>query len=106
MDMRQTEGKFSYKDTAWEKLRLLVLRRDNYTCEFCGQLCTGKNRNGFSPVVDHIKTVRERPDLAGDPDNLRVLCKSCDNKRHSEKGKVADVPQVCDDGFPKDSNWR
>jgi len=97
---------FNYKDTAWEKLRLRVLRRDNYTCQLCDQICLGKKRNGHSPVVDHIETVQERPDLARELDNLRVLCKPCDNKRHSEKGKGADIPQVCADGFPEGSDWR
>lgn len=98
---------FNYKDKKWELLRKRVLKRDHYTCQFCGILALGKNRNGVSPVVDHIKPVKERPDLAFDIDNLRVLCRPCDNKRHSEKGKGGiDVPEVCADGFTKDSEWR
>jgi len=98
---------FNYKTPEWEKLRLHVLRRDSWTCKFCGQLCLGKKRNGHSPVVDHIKTVREHPELAMDPFNLRILCRACDNKRHSEKGKGGiDVPQVSADGFPEESDWR
>ncbi len=83
-----------------------MLRRDGYTCVFCGQLCLGKKKNGHSPVVDHIKTVKEFPQLALVTQNMTGLCRSCDNKRHSEKGKAEDVPQVCDDGFPADSDWR
>ena len=98
---------FDYKDIKWKKLKMRVLKRDGFTCQFCGTLALGKNRNGVSPVVDHIETVKDRPDLAMEITNLRVLCRPCDNKRHSEKGKGGiDVPQVCDDGFPADSNWR
>ena len=73
---------------------------------FCGQLCLGKSKNGHSPMVDHILTVKERPDLVLVISNMRTLCRSCDNKRHSEKGKDRDVPEVCEDGFPRISKWR
>jgi len=97
---------FNYRDPCWEALRIKVLRRDNWTCKLCGQLCLGKKKNGHSPVVDHIKPTREFPELGLDPNNVRVLCRSCDNKRHSEKGKTNDVPEVTADGFPKNSPWR
>ena len=98
---------FNYSDNKWRLLKVRVLKRDKYTCQFCGILALGKKRNGISPVVDHIETVKDRPDLAMDINNLRVLCRPCDNKRHSEKGKGGvDVPEVCADGFPANSEWR
>ena len=98
---------FNYKHPKWEKLRLKVLRRDNWTCKFCGQLCLGKKRNGHSPTVDHIKSVKDHPDLAFDPRNMQVLCKPCDNKKHAEKGRKdgVDIQPVGEDGFPLNSEW-
>ena len=98
--------RFHYNHPEWSKLRIRALRRDSWTCKMCGQLCLGKNKNGHSPVVDHIKSVKAHPELAFELDNLRILCRPCDNKRHSEKGGGEDVPQVCADGFPENSQWR
>ena len=94
-----------YQSTEWDKLRRKVLRRDGYSCQFCGKLCLGKKRNGESPIVDHIMPVKEYPHLAFNEDNLRVLCRSCDNKRHSEKGRGYDITPAGLDGFPMNSEW-
>ena len=95
----------NYQSTEWDKLRRQALRRDDYTCQFCGQKVLGKKINGHSPIVDHIETVKSRPDLAMHLGNLRVLCRSCDNKRHSEKGRGFEVEPVGEDGFPLNSEW-
>lgn len=96
---------FDYNSKDWEKLRKQALVRDGYLCQFCGALCLGKKRNGISPTVDHIQPVKDRPDLAYDLGNLRVLCKSCDNQRHSEKGRGYEVTPIGEDGYPIDSEW-
>ena len=83
-----------------------VLKRDNYTCRNCGQLCLGKKRNGFSPVVDHIKSVKTHFHLSMDEFNLQVLCRACDNAKHAEKGRGYEVEEVMTDGFPQNSDWR
>ena len=83
-------------------MRKQALARDEYCCVFCGKDVSAKGR----ARVDHIKAVKEYPELAFDLDNLRTLCASCDNKRHSEKGgaKIA----YDDQGYPLDINhpWR
>jgi hypothetical protein len=47
-----------------------VLRRDNYTCQFCGQ-------HGGDLHADHIKPYAEYPELRWDLGNGRTLCKRC-----------------------------
>lgn len=59
----------------WPALRQQALRRDGYQCVQCGA------RAGLE--VDHVKPVRDAPDLAFDLDNLQVLCK----RHHSQKTK-------------------
>ncbi|MEE4303592.1 MAG: HNH endonuclease signature motif containing protein [Wenzhouxiangella sp.] len=61
------------KDRRWPALRLQALRRDGWRCVQCG------NRVGLE--VDHIKPVRDAPDLAFELGNLQVLCTSCHAKK-------------------------
>lgn len=67
-----------YHSERWKQLRARVRRRDRDICQLCGA--------PESWIVDHIK-----PRSEGGPDvewNLRCLCRTCDNKRHPEKGTV------------------
>jgi len=67
-----------YGSTAWKQLRAKVRRRDRGICELCGA--------ANSWLVDH-----RVPRSEGGPDhesNLRLLCTTCDNKRHPEKGRL------------------
>ncbi|MDW4379944.1 HNH endonuclease [Staphylococcus saprophyticus] len=73
------ERKRFYNSKAWEDVRAIVLRRDNYECVWCkaeGKVTT----EGLE--IDHIEELQDRPDLKLEPDNLRTLCKACHNKRH------------------------
>jgi 5-methylcytosine-specific restriction endonuclease McrA len=72
-----------YGSAAWKATRARVLRRDGYCCQMCGVSVRGK---GLSRV-DHILSIKARPDLALVESNLRALCAPCDNRRHSEKGR-------------------
>ncbi len=71
-----------YYSKAWRSLRAAVLRRDNFRCVVCRCDVSAPK----AARVDHIKTRRERPDLALDIDNLRTLCAAHDNQSHREKG--------------------
>ena len=82
---------FDYGSTQWKQARARALKRANYCCENCRASVRGK---GMSRV-DHRQTVKDRPDLALEPSNLRVLCAACDNRRHAEKGG-ADPMRGCD----------
>lgn len=57
----------------WKALRIEALRRDGWACVQCG------SRHRLE--VDHVKPVRDRPDLSFDLTNLRTVCKSCHTKK-------------------------
>lgn len=93
---------FDYRSPEWAKLRLAALRRDKFQCIICGQSVRGKGRSR----VDHIQTVKSSPDLAWSLSNLRTLCPSCDNARHSEKMRKGGIEKepVDEDGYPP--SWK
>ena len=69
-----------YNTRAWQRLRRQAIARDNNECVFCkraGRLTTKKLE------VDHIKQVKDYPELAWELDNLRTLCHDCHDKRHN-----------------------
>lgn len=63
-------------DTSWEKVRRLVLL-DEPLCRFCAQ----RDMTVAATVVDHILSIRERPDLRLVRSNLRSLCQPCHDRR-------------------------
>lgn len=76
---RDREAKRFYDSTAWKRLRIIVLQRDNYLC----QQCLLNRKITPAEHVDHIKPMREHPELRLDPENLRSLCQPCHSKRHA-----------------------
>lgn len=69
----------------WERLRLEVLRMDQFECQKC------KNRGKYraATIVHHVKHLRNRPDLAlsiwdGEERQLMSVCKSCHEEEHPE----------------------
>ena len=65
----------------WHTLRMAVLERDGFRCVDCG--ARGRLE------IDHILPVRDRPDLAFDPENLAARCPSCHAaKTHVEVGRA------------------
>lgn len=60
----------------WRALRMEILERDGWACVKCG--ARGRLE------VDHIKPVRDAPELSFDPDNLQTLCPSC----HTRKTRI------------------
>lgn len=64
------------KTRRWKALRLRILERDDWRCVKCGDLKFLE--------VDHIQSVRARPDLSYAPGNLQTLCRRChaDKTRH------------------------
>lgn len=88
-----------YKSREWQKVRVNALRRDGFRCTICGADVRAKGSNR----VDHIEPVKARPDLALRLDNVRTLCASCDNMRHSEKGRGGvEKVKINLSGFPDD----
>ena len=65
-----------YGSVRWKELRARVRRRDHGICALCG--------TPNSWTVDHRVP---RSEGGADEDwNLRLLCRTCDNKRHADKG--------------------
>lgn len=93
-----------YRKKEWFRARALVLRRDDFSCVFCGADVKerGKSR------VDHIIPYKERPDLGLEMNNLRTLCASCDNSRHAydrAKSIVKKKPTGTDGAPLGESGW-
>ena len=70
-----------YKSTRWQKVRKIVLIRDNYLCQVCLRhgLITSAN------TVHHKIKLREDLNKAFDLDNLESVCSSCHNKEHPDR---------------------
>lgn len=74
-----------YSSAAWRDLRKRALVIAGHRCAWCGV----DVRAFKASRVDHIRPRRAAPHLALVLANLRVLCASCDNRRHAEKGQGA-----------------
>ncbi|WP_123631657.1 HNH endonuclease [Salinisphaera orenii] len=66
----------AYRDKRWPALRLAAKRRDGWRCVQC-------SRRGRLEV-DHIRAVRDAPELAFEMSNLQTLCGSC----HARKTRL------------------
>lgn len=64
------------KSPRWQVVRFAAKRRDGWKCVSCGS-----NRD---LEVDHIRPVRDAPELAYTLDNLQTLCTSC----HTRKTRI------------------
>lgn len=75
----------------WKALRLVALRRDGFRCVEC--------RAPGRLEVDHIRPVREAPELAFELSNLQSLCARC----HGAKtAREVGLPPL----DPRKSAWR
>lgn len=72
-----------YTSKRWLKKRDMILRRDNYQCQYCKRY----GRAVPATVVHHIRHYDEHPELALISSNLISLCSACHNRQHPEKGK-------------------
>lgn len=105
-----------YKLKAWKNYRLVILKRDGWSCQMCGvALVTGRTSR-LAAVVDHIIPAWLRPDLFFCEENTRAVCKKCHDgpcqaieARHGDDAdalkaaKLAWHPGGYDaDGFPLD----
>lgn len=65
------------RSARWKVVRLEAKRRDNFQCVKC-------SARGFLEV-DHIKRVKDAPDLAFELSNLQTLCKPCHSKKTQQE---------------------
>lgn len=77
-----------YYTRRWKKLREEVLKRDLFTCQKTGIICTGKHPAEDSPVVDHKTPHRGNPVLFWDMNNLETVSKVYHDreKQKAERG--------------------
>lgn len=92
--------------TAWDKIRPVILKRDNYLCK-CED-CQRDNRLTPATQVDHIVSkadwLRRFGNLDGvdDPSNLRAINATC-HERKGQREKGYTVKGGCDArGIPLD----
>lgn len=62
-----------YKSKQWHDLRLLVLKHDNYLCQYC--LAVGKVTP--AKTVDHIVPIEWQLTTMDTVSNLATICSSC-----------------------------
>ncbi len=65
-----------YATARWKRERFAFLAA-HPACEECAAVGIAR----AAEVVDHVQTVRERPDLAFDARNWRALCWSCHSRK-------------------------
>lgn len=87
IDISSKEGRDAfYNSHTWRKLADQVKRRDNYECQHCkAQGLVRSSKQGVRLIADHIEELKDRPDLALDPTNLRTLCHDCHERRHGNR---------------------
>ena len=75
-----------YKLKRWRELRIEVLVRDAYTCQWpgCGRILGGTYPADDSPTVDHRRPHRGDERLFWARDNLQSLCKSPCHDKHKQ----------------------
>jgi len=79
-------GAAVYRSPRWKRVRFLVKRRDGWRCVKCGA-------TGVRLEVDHIRPIRDAPELAYDMGNLQSLCVPCHSRKtRLETGMTTPVP--------------
>lgn len=82
-------GKRGFRDSnEYRHLKLKILKRDNYTCQLCGDRNHKGRGKRITLHVDHIVPVCIDPSLGMEPSNLRVLCVTCHRKTDTYGTKV------------------
>lgn len=72
----------SLRIRGWQRIRLIVLERDGYTCRMCGKPARS---------VDHI--IPRALGGTHEPDNLRAVCVPCNSKKGARLGISAPLPR-------------
>lgn len=73
-----TKPQTSRSSLEYKNWRLMVLRRDNFTCQKCG-------KKGGYLEAHHIKSYAAHPELRLSVNNGQTLCKPCHEQTDSYK---------------------
>lgn len=71
--VRDKDAAAFYSSKEWKRVRAMAAKRDNYLCLHCLRQHRLKRYN----VVDHIKPVKQFPELKLSLSNLQSLCHAC-----------------------------
>ena len=63
-----------YSSLEWGIRSAEILKRDNWTCHFCGDM--------YANYVHHIRGVKQYPEICLHPDFLITVCVACHNHLH------------------------
>ena len=62
-------------DSQWRRVRIQILRRDNWTCMRCN-----KKLAGADATVDHIVPLSKNGEKLS-PSNLQAMCRACNSSK-------------------------
>ena len=93
-----------YKTALWKRLRMQILVRDRWQCQWpgCGALLKPGKRHPRSAVVDHKTPHRGDRRLFADPDNLWALCKHHHDAAKKTEERRGYSTAIGEDGWPID----
>lgn len=72
------------KDPRWQKKRLEIMQRDNFTCRLCGDAESELN-------VHHLYYVSGKAVYEYDNESLVTLCHDCHKSSHNEISKISSL---------------
>lgn len=75
-------SKHSAKGTTWEKQRQRVLKRDAWTCLYCGD----GPLQGSNATVDHLNPISLNPNTTYHDHELVTACRSCNGRKQDKQG--------------------
>jgi hypothetical protein len=94
--MNKTDFFEQYKDPRWQKKRLEILARDEYSCKCCCDTETELN-------VHHRKYIKGKKIWDYDNKYLVTLCNNCHKEVHLTKERInnviCDIPELYLDNF-------
>lgn len=97
---KRTERKWpEYRD--W---RFAVFKRDNFTCQCCGDHNYEGRHGSICLEAHHLYNYADNKDKVFDLNNGITLCKSCHIKFHSQFGKKNNTPEQFQEFLKNNSN--
>lgn len=94
--MKREEFFDQYKDPRWQKKRLEIMERDEFSCQCCYETESELN-------VHHRKYIKDKKIWEYNNDQLVTLCDNCHKEVHITKDRIndliSDIPEIFLDKF-------